>query len=204
MLYKKSVLQLILKRYPSQHLFNVQISFDGKIYICNTCHSKAIQGKVPCQATVNNLYVDDAPTELKSLKKLEQIIIARRIVFEKIVVMPKGQQRKIKGAICNVPVNCDQTCNILPRPPERSGIILLKLKRKIQFKGHVYFEAIRPEFIMTALNWLKANNILYKDIQIDCTNISTELTSIMNNEEVDHTNSSPTNSPQNNLEKKYI
>lgn len=201
MLYKKSVLQLILKRYPSQHLFNVQISFDGKIYICNTCHSKAIQGKVPCQATVNNLYVDDVPTELRSLKKLEQIIIARRIVFEKIVVMPKGQQRKIKGAICNIPVNCDQTCNILPRPPERSGIILLKLKRKIQFKGHVYFEAIRPEFVMTALNWLKANNILYKDIQIDCTNISAELTSIINNEEVDHTNSLPITSPQNNLEK---
>ena len=42
--------------------------------------------------------------------------------------MPKGQQRKIKGAICNVPVNCDETCNILPRPPERSGIVLLKLK----------------------------------------------------------------------------
>ena len=67
--------------------------------------------------------------------------------------MPKGQQRKIKGAICNVPVDCDQRCNILP---ERSGIILLKLKRKIQFGGHYYFEAVRPEFIMTALNWLKA------------------------------------------------
>ena len=118
--------------------------------------------------------------------------------------MPKGQQRKIKGAICYVPVDYDQTCNILPRPPEISGIILLKLKRKIHFRGHVYFEAVRPEFVMTALNWLKAYNILYKDIQIDCTNISTELTSIMNDEEIDHTNSLPINSPQNNLEKKYI
>ena len=113
--------------------------------------------------------------------------------------MPKGQQRKIKGAICNV--DCDQTYNILPHPPEKSGIILLKLKRKIQVRGHVYFEAVRPEFVTTALNWLKANNILYKDIQIDCTNISTELTSIMNDEEIDHTNSLPINSPQNNLEK---
>ena len=115
--------------------------------------------------------------------------------------MPEGQQRKIKGAICNVPFGYDETCNILPHPPERSGIILLKLKRKIQFRGHVFFEAVRPEFVMTALNWLKANNILHKDIQIDCTNISTELTSIMNNEEIDHTNSLPINSPQNNLDK---
>ena len=180
MLYKKSVLQLTSNRYPSQHLFNVKISFDGKIYVCNTCHSKAIQGKVPCQATLKNLYFDDVPTKLESLKKLEQIIIARQIVFEKILV------------------NCDQTCNIFP---DRSGIILLKLKRKIQFRGHDYFEAVRPEFIMTALNWLKANKILCKDIQIDCTNISTELTSIMNDEVVDHTNSSPINSSQNSLEK---
>ena len=54
---------------------------------------------------------------------------------------------------------------------------------------------------MTALNWLKANNIFYKDIHIDWANISTELTSIMNDEEVDLTSSLPINSPQNNLEK---
>ena len=50
-------------------------------------------------------------------------------VFEKVIVMPKGKQRQIKGAICNVPVNCDQTCKILPHSPERSGIILLKLRK---------------------------------------------------------------------------
>ena len=67
------------------------------------------QGKVPCQAVINNMYVDDTPVELASLEKLEQILIAQRKVFEKIIVMPKGQQRKVKGAICNVPVECDQT-----------------------------------------------------------------------------------------------
>ena len=30
--------------------------------------------------------------------------------------MPKGQQKKVSGAICNVPVDCDQTCKVLPRP----------------------------------------------------------------------------------------
>ena len=61
--------------------------------------------------------------------------------------MPKGQQRKIRGAICDIPVECDQTYNILPRPPERSGIILLKLKRKLELRGHVYFQAVRPQII---------------------------------------------------------
>ena len=113
------------------------------------------------------MYVDKTPTELLSLEKLEQILIARRIVFEKIVIMPKGQQRKVKGAICNVPVECDNTCKVLPRPPDSSGIIMLKLKRKLQFRGHVYFQAVRPEVINVALNWLKLNNPLYHDITIN-------------------------------------
>ena len=71
------------------------------------------------------MFVDDIPTELSTLEKLEQILIAQRTVFEKIVVMPKGQQRKIKGAICNVPVECDKTCRTLPRALESSKIILL-------------------------------------------------------------------------------
>lgn len=56
--------------------------------------------------------------------------------------MPKGQQQKIEGAIYNVPVECDQKCNQLPHPPDRSGTIMLKLKRKLEFRAHVYFQAV--------------------------------------------------------------
>lgn len=49
---------------------------------------------------------------------------------------------------------------------------------------------------MTALHWLKLNSILYKDIEIDCTNVSTELTSIMN-DEVGKTNPLPLNCQNN-------
>ena len=86
------------------------------------------------------------------------------------------QQRKIKGAICNVPVECDKTCQTLP--PESSGIILLKLKCKLQFRGHVYYQAVRPEIVLNALNWLKANNELYKTITIDIDRIDRNLTTL--------------------------
>ena len=36
--------------------------------------------------------------------------------------MPKGQQRKIKGAICSVPAECDKTCQTLPRGGNRTII----------------------------------------------------------------------------------
>ena len=177
-LYKKSVIILEKHKYPCQDYFVFQCSFDGNHYICKTCHAKLLKGQQPCQAVVNNLFVDETPAELAALEKLEQILVAQRIVFEKIVIMPKGQQRKIKGAICNIPVECSQTCNVLPRPPDRSGIILLKLKRKLEFRGHVYFQAVRPQFVISALNWLIANNPLYRNIEIQCGNISPELTNL--------------------------
>ena len=131
LLYRKTVVILKKEKYNLQDLFTGKLSFDGKQYICKTCDLRISKGQVPCQAVHNNLAIDEIPPELLVLAKLEQILIAQRIMFEKLVVMPKGQQRKIKGAICNVPVECDQTCSILPRPPERSGIIMLKLKRKL-------------------------------------------------------------------------
>lgn len=54
---------------------------------------------------------------------------------------------------------------------------------------------------MSALNWLKANNPLYKDIQIDCTNISVELTD-MTQADNDDTNL-PTNTVNNHLESTF-
>ena len=169
LLYRKSVKLLEKKKYSlvPKTLFTNIASFDNKQYICTTCRSKVDKGKIPCQAVYNDMSVDEVPAELALLEKLEQILIAQRIVFEKIVVMPKGQQKKVSGAICNVPVNCDQTCKVLPRPPERSGI-MLKLKRKLEFRGHVYFQAVRPQLVENALSWLVQNKPLY----IHCTDMS--------------------------------
>ena len=164
LLYRKSVKLLDRSSCNSslpESVFTDIRSFDNKEYICATCYSKVTKGKIPCQAVYNNMSVDEIPTELALFEKLKQILIAQRIVFEKIIVMPKSQQKKVSRAICDVPVNCDQTCKILPRPPERSGIIMLKLKRKLQFRGHIYFQAVRPQLIENVLNWLKQNNPLY-------------------------------------------
>ena len=131
----------------------------------------------------NSVAVDDVPPELASLEKLEQILVSQRIVFQKIVVMPKGQQRKIRGAICNVPVSCEEMCHDLPRPPDSSGIIMLKLKRKLQFRGHVYFQAVRLEVVLHALQWLQRNNELYQNVAINLENIDRELSSLCDHEQ---------------------
>ena len=49
-----------------------------------------MQGRIPCQAIVNSLNVDNVPNDLGNLKKLKQIIIAQGFVLAKVIVMPKG------------------------------------------------------------------------------------------------------------------
>ena len=98
MLYKKSVLLFNKeKTCKIQNIFTEKLSFDNKEYICKTWHSKVIKGKVPCQAVYNDMFVDEyVPIELSTLEKLEQILIAQRIVFQKIVVRSSYARRPAK------------------------------------------------------------------------------------------------------------
>ena len=68
-------MKCINNKYPCQTFFDFQQFFDGKEYIRKTCHSKVIKKGLPCQAVVNNMYVDETPTQLASLEKLEQVLI---------------------------------------------------------------------------------------------------------------------------------
>ena len=107
---------------------------------------------MPCQAVCNNLELFEFPEEIPSMNKLEKVIISKRILFSKVLVMPKGQFSKIKGAVCNVPVEAHSMCNILPRGADSNGLILLKLNKKLSYHGHVLFEPVRPEILKLALN----------------------------------------------------
>jgi len=122
--------------YLSQDIPKMQSSYDGKEYICKTCHSKAIQGRLPCQAIMDNLNVDDVPSELGNLKKLGTNIncTAQHIIhcIWKSKSYAKRKTKKNYGC-CML---CTSELWSLPRPPERPGIILLKLKRKLKFRGH--------------------------------------------------------------------
>ena len=82
-LHRKTMIQWKKNKYSIQHLFTEKRSFDNIEYICKTCNSKLSKGQVPCQAVYNKLMVDELPIELGCLEKLEQILTAQRIVFEK-------------------------------------------------------------------------------------------------------------------------
>ena len=92
--------------------------------------------------------------------------------------MPKGQTPKLKGSICNVPINTSDIVNTLPQGADSNGILMVKLKRKLMYRGHVYFEAVSPDVVLSALQYLKQYNPLYFDIEIDVGRIPENLLSL--------------------------
>ena len=72
--------------------------------------------------------------------------------------MPKGQGPKIRGAICNVPIDTTAISNTLPRQADSNGPVIVKLKCKLEYRGHVYYESVRPYVINQLLQYLKLNN----------------------------------------------
>ena len=60
---------------------------------------------------------------------------------------------------------------MLPRPADNNGLIIVKLKRKLECKGHVVFEAVRPDVVIQFLEFLRSHNDLYSDIVINPANI---------------------------------
>ena len=62
-----------------------------------TCHSKVIKGKLPCQAVVNFMYVDEIPiVELSSLETIEQIRIAQRMCLRRLWSCIKDNGTKLR------------------------------------------------------------------------------------------------------------
>ena len=85
---------------------------------------------IPCQAVYNQLELCKLPKEFRDIRRLEKVLVGRRLLFKKISIMPKGQSPKLKGALCNVPVDIVDICNTLSRPADSNGIVIVKLKRK--------------------------------------------------------------------------
>ena len=67
----------------------------------------------------------------------------------------KGEFGKLKRNICNIPVETDTVCNVLPRPVNNNELVLVKLKCHLRNRGYAYFEPVCPSVIYEALDYLK-------------------------------------------------
>ena len=45
----------------------------------------------------------------------------------------KGEFAKVKGNICNIPIETDNVCNELPRPLNNIKLVIVKLKYHMRY-----------------------------------------------------------------------
>ena len=171
-MYRKTVQEFHVSKYdkaPSEFVIHESVRAQNlnKQWICKTCHNALKWGALPAQAKANSLDLDIIPVELSVLNQLEVRLISLRIPFMKMVALPCGKQRAIHGPAVNVPTDLTPVCTLLPRLPSQTQMVPMKLKRKLCYKGHYMYQYIRPAKVLVALQWLKLNNPLYRDIVIN-------------------------------------
>ena len=71
--------------------------------------------------------------------------------------------------VLNIPVEPEKSVSVLRRVPSSTSMIMVRLKRKLMYRGHVYSQNIRPQKIMDALYILQhtLGNPLYADIAVN-------------------------------------
>ena len=131
-----------------------------------------MKGKVPCRSVSNKLEVYNFPSDFRGIWKLEKALTAKRFLLKKITVMAHGQMEKISGTICNIPIGTTNVTNMLPQPADSNGLVIIKLKRKLEYHGNILFEPVRPVFLKSILNYLRTNNHLHQNVVINTENIS--------------------------------
>ena len=175
-MYRKSVILCNRANYTKASsdvllvVFSPNLSYispDGKEWVCRTCDRTLKRGNMPLQAKANGLQLCPVPPELSGLNALELRLICLRVPFMKMVALPTGKQRSIHGPAVNVPSKVDTICEVLPGLPSQTEMVPLKLKRKVAYRGHYMYDYVTTQKPLDALRFLKTNNPLYCDIEIN-------------------------------------
>ena len=124
--------------------------------------------KMPPQSYANCMALSEVPSELLNLSDLERRIISLRIPFMVIFCLVRyGSQYIIHGGCTNVPSSLDQIVDILPRMPNDIQFHPMKLKKKMCYKSNYMYNYIRKDVVIAAIKWLKENNKLYNEIELN-------------------------------------
>ena len=144
--YKHSVSSTVSIRAsnPSITKYLLNTRSEGNVeWLCNTCYNYLKKDIVPPCAAVNGMQFPPKPSFF-DLNELECGLLAPRLAFQKLMEAPRGQQLKIHGNIVNVPADVANTVSSLPRLPNETGTIKVKLKRNLLYKSAALSLNIRP------------------------------------------------------------
>ena len=154
----------------------VNLSVDdsvGQLWFCNKCKKSLQRKKIPAASQFNDMKVAKVPSALRELNTLEEHLISKATVFMKIVILPRGGQRAVRGQVINFPSDVDGIVSQLPRPPSGEDIAYVQRPDSTteaesqSVERGVRYLRCRYSKVMGALGWLKINNPLYEEVIIN-------------------------------------
>lgn len=132
-----------------------RIAYQYYLNICRTCHNNL------SQVVKNKLQPFNLSERYKNFWKLEKVLIAKKLLLKKVSIMPKGQFPKM------VLIETVNISSLLPSQVDCNGMIIVQLKRALEYWVHVLFEPVRPSAVLGFLHYLKAHSNLYSDVAIE-------------------------------------
>ena len=143
-------------------------------HVCDHCRSSIRNGKVPRLALANNLWLGKVPEELKSLRFVEKLLIARVRHTCSYVKVASGM-RKMKANIIAFESPIPKIYKVLPPPQDDMDDVLAILftgpckPTPDDLKRTPFL--VRRNHVAKALEWLKLNHSDYADIEISFENL---------------------------------
>ena len=153
--------------------FKMAPEYEQDRYICKTCLDSYLRKKkIPSYCVMNNLQLHDTDEELMAqdlvLTELEGALVAKTILFEKILLLRKSLWTGLKDQIVNVPIPDDSLNELmteLPRVPSQAGMVVAVLKRRLNFENHHKKELINPNrMVRLVVKMIKAGNPHYTNV----------------------------------------
>ena len=145
--------------------------------VCRQCWNCVRKGQVGPAMLENGLRLDDIPQELAVLNRYEEILVSRVRPFYSVVrLRPYGKGpadhlllQATKGNAVHLRIPIAETikhCLVTMPTPNPGDTLRLYADVKTQ-AGKVWRNLVNMDRVLRALEWLKMNNPLYKDIVID-------------------------------------
>ena len=142
--------------------------------ICNDCRISVRKGKVPRLALAKGLWLGKVPDELKSLRFVEKLLIAR-VRHTCCYVKVASGMRKMKANVIAFQTPIPKVYDILPPPCAEMNEVLAILftgpcKPTESDLSRTPF-LVRRNHVAKALDWLRLNHSDYADIKISKKNL---------------------------------